>query len=117
MVCGNKQRVESSGAKDHLERFGVAFAEIDARIEDPDDEDADFYVDPENGDTVRVFQHLATQWEIISGMGGNFYAGLKYESILPTLKLMGIKKKHHAGIFEGLRIMESAAMRVLNDRG
>jgi hypothetical protein len=42
------------------------------------------------------------------------YLGLDRPSIESTLKLMGIKRKKHAEIFEKLLIMEDAALGVLN---
>lgn len=65
----------------------------------------------ENLETFSVFQALTTQWRI-SDMGHFF--GLYYSSVESVLNMMGFNRKRKAEIFEDIRIMENAALEVLN---
>lgn len=62
-----------------------------------------------------VFLALQTQWrrEIPAMSGQLLWHGLDYAAAESTLRMMGYWKKS-AEIFEGLRIMEAAALPVLN---
>ena len=42
------------------------------------------------------------------------YQGIEYDCIVPVLQLMGIKRKKWPEIFDGIRIMERAALTVIN---
>jgi hypothetical protein len=79
-----------------------------------DDEDgADaFLVMPENWDSVQVFEMLNRCWRVDSFNGQ--YLGLDRSGIESTLRLAGIPPERHREIFEDLRIMEGAAIEVLN---
>lgn len=46
-------------------------------------------------------------------MNGHYH-GLDRPAIESTLKLMGVKRKRHGGIFNDLLVMEAAALEVLN---
>ena len=70
---------------------------------------------PENWQAVQVFWALGNCWRI-DGMLGQ-YLGLDRPAIESTLRLMGVKRKKHSSIFEDLRVMEGAALEVLNSRG
>ncbi len=59
---------------------------------------------PENVETADVFFALETQWR----NGG----GLDYGAIPGTLKMMVVKKKRRRQVFQGLRVMERAALEV-----
>lgn len=79
-------------------------------------EPEDFKVLRENEPTLRVFLAMTTQWNVLSGMGSGAHQGLRYE-VLPTVfGLMQIPKKSRPEMFEMLRAMESAALKVLNKR-
>lgn len=87
--------------------------EPDELAHDPDV----FPVWPENWDTVRVFIALGTQWRReYAGMDAVMvWQGLRYGEAEATIRLMGLAKR--AGeIFDGLRVMESAALPILNKR-
>jgi hypothetical protein len=66
---------------------------------------------PENAATVEVFIAMGTQWNV-GAMGG--VIGLRYEALPAVLRLCGIPKTDRAGIFDGLRVMESAAIEAIN---
>jgi len=90
------------------------------QVDGDDDDDAgainlaptDFLVMPENWDSVQVFSALSRCWRVDSFNG--HYLGLERSAIESTLRLMGVLPGLHRGIFEDLRIMENAALEVLN---
>lgn len=55
---------------------------------------------------------MQTQWAL-GGMGG--VVGLRYESLPAMLDLLGIKKPARREVLAALRVMESAALKVLNE--
>lgn len=65
----------------------------------------------ENLESFSVFQALTTQWRI-SDMG--YFFGLNYPAVESVLNMMGFNRKRKAEIFEDIRIMENAALEVLN---
>lgn len=56
-----------------------------------------------------MFEALSTQWRV--GMGGA--VGLDYCAIQPVFKLMGVRKRERAGVFDDLRVMEAEALAVM----
>lgn len=73
-----------------------------------------FEIYAENAEIVGAFLSLATQWRVIVGFGGAMWQGLEYASIPVVLSALAIEDR--AGAFAGLRIMEAAALRVLNEK-
>ncbi|MBK7954576.1 MAG: DUF1799 domain-containing protein [Candidatus Accumulibacter sp.] len=67
---------------------------------------------PENARPLEVFIAMQTQWAL-GGMGG--VVGLRYESLPAMLDLLGTKKPARREVFAALRVMESAALKVLNE--
>ena len=69
----------------------------------------------ENWPTVQVFLALSTQWrrEIPAMAGTMIWHGLHYPAVESTIRMMGLWRKA-AEIFEGLQVMESAALKLLN---
>lgn len=53
---------------------------------------------------------MATQWNV--GMSG--VIGLRYESLPLVLKIHQVKHKHQQQVFNGLRVMERAAVQKIN---
>jgi hypothetical protein len=99
--------------QDDLAAFGLpidAFAEAAAAEDEPH-----CIVDAENWPAVRVFLALQTQWrKEYAGMSGMLvWHGLRYSEAYTVLQAMGYQAK--AGeIMESLRVMESAALPLLN---
>lgn len=67
---------------------------------------------PDNWPVLLVFSDLMSQWN--AGMNG--VIGLRYEALPLVLKLHGIKRKRQREVFDGLRVMESAAITEINKR-
>jgi hypothetical protein len=78
------------------------------------EDDEGLEVWPENWQAVSIFSRLQTQWAV-GGMSGRL-VGLRYEAIEPVCRLSGVKKRHRPALFDALRVMEEAAMAVLNAR-
>ncbi len=53
---------------------------------------------------------MATQWNV--GMSG--VIGLRYEALPLVMQLHRVKRKQQQEVFNGLRIMECAAVREIN---
>lgn len=64
---------------------------------------------PENVEIVTTFLRLQTQW-IIGAMGG--VIGLNYQAVESLFNILSISDR--ATVFDGLQIMERAAIAVLN---
>jgi Phage related hypothetical protein (DUF1799) len=59
---------------------------------------------------VNLFISLQTQWR--SGYAG--YTGLDYGCVPDVLRLMGVARRYWPGIFDDLRVMESAALETMH---
>ena len=64
----------------------------------------------ENWDTVVMFLRMTTQWN--TSMAG--LTGLNYPSLEWLCKLYSVKDP--VAIFEGIQVMESAALAILNSK-
>ena len=100
-----------SGGSNKQETHGLP-ADILALAEGYGETETDIY--PDNAQTVAIFSDMLTQWRA----GASGAIGLDY-NVLPILfKLRRVKKKKREWIFDGVQIMERAAlskMRESND--
>lgn len=71
-------------------------------------ESADLEVEPENWDVVMLFLRVQTQWRY--SFGGP--TGLDYTGVEAAMRLAGIQQS--ADLFDGLQVMEVAALREMN---
>jgi hypothetical protein len=71
-----------------------------------------FEIWPENEIILNVFVSLDTQWRILAGMAWISYMGIDYCALRDTLEMTGLKRKRWPEIFSGIRVMESAALKV-----
>ena len=83
------------------------------QLREHEQEGTTFEIHEDNQDTVAAFLALQTQWRIIAGMA-MAYQGLDYGSIPAVLNMIGIPRADRARVFAELRIMEIAALPVLN---
>lgn len=67
---------------------------------------------PENWPVVEVFSSLMTQWRI--GMSGP--TGLDYAVLPGVMGVLGIGRKDRRDVFDGVRVMESEALKVLSEK-
>ena len=74
----------------------------------PDDIEEDCLVFPENWDATELFLKCQTQWNV--SVGG--VTGLNYASVLAIMDMY--KYDDPVAVFEGLQIMEVAAMEAIN---
>ncbi len=82
--------------------------------DEPTDADS-FEIWPENIAALELFLELSTQWRAIAGAAGVVMQGLGYADIEACMRLQGIRARDRAGLFLDLRIMERAALQVMND--
>lgn len=71
---------------------------------------ADFPVWPENWPTIDAFLRVQTQWR--EGYAGPI--GLDYNAVSFVFNVMGLQGQRE--IFDGLQIMEIAALKVLRSK-
>lgn len=70
-------------------------------------------VHEDNVEALRVFLELQTQWRVAVGMRP-VWMGLEYASIRPVLWGLAIPRDRHRELFAALRVMERAALPILN---
>ncbi len=92
-----------------LARFGAPTDVIERVAARETQETVEIHAD--NLETVALFSALATQWRH-AGMTG-IRVGLDYRAIPPTAQAMGIELTRE--LFEGLRVMESEALKVMRE--
>jgi hypothetical protein len=76
----------------------------------PEDQPCDFEVWDDNWDVVMMFLRLQTQWN--TTMAG--FMGIKYEVLQWLCGLYSVEDPR--AMLEGIRIMEAAALQLLNNR-
>lgn len=64
---------------------------------------------PENWSAFNLFTALSTQWRV----GNNGAYGLDYNTVPAVSELIGIDKEELPFAFNGLRVMESAALQIM----
>lgn len=62
--------------------------------------------------TVSVFCDMLTQWRV----GPTGVTGLDYQALPVVFKIRNVKKRDRQEIFEGLQVMERAALRTVIER-
>jgi hypothetical protein len=67
---------------------------------------------PDNLQTVGVFMDMLTQWRV--GPAGA--TGLDYTALPVVMGFRGVRKAERSEIFEGVQIMERAALKGLRER-
>lgn len=72
---------------------------------------ADVEVYPDNWPVVRLFADMSTQWRV--GMSG--LVGLDYAALPVVMDLRGVAAADRGEVFDGLRVMESAALEELRE--
>ncbi len=74
--------------------------------------DALFDLWPENLPALEIFRALKTQWRLVAGFGGVTYQGLRYAEARAEIRERRVKDR--AGMLADLRVMERAALPILN---
>jgi hypothetical protein len=74
-----------------------------------------FEVWPENWLIVEVFQAMDTQWRWTGGMQ-SYQAGLDFNALPATYEGLQVPRKRRAEVFQGLKVMERAALQVMHAR-
>ena len=71
---------------------------------------------PDNWQTVNVYLAMATQWRV--GMNGP--VGLDYGPLLGrrgVMALCGVRRRDRRDVFNGIQVMESAALDYMSTKG
>jgi len=98
-----------------MRAFGAPEEVIHDTLESQVEDDGQCQVWEENWDTLMVFLALQTQWrrEIPAMSGQMIWHGLRYTEAEVVIRMMG-HQKQQKDIFDGLRVMESTALPILN---
>ncbi len=98
-----------------MRAFGAPEEVIHDAMESQAEDDGQCEVWEENWDTLMVFLALQTQWrrEIPAMSGQMIWHGLRYTEAEVVIRMMG-HQKQQKDIFDGLRVMESTALPILN---
>jgi len=70
---------------------------------------------PENELTVRVFFAQENQWREAVTMSGTARRGLDHGQIKHTLELLRVKKRKWPKVFNGLKTMETEALKTIDE--
>ncbi|MGZ9027382.1 MAG: DUF1799 domain-containing protein [Telluria sp.] len=73
-----------------------------------------FEVWPENWTSVSLFLNLESQWDIVSGMGGFAYVGIKYEVVPEQMDRLRIPRRKRPEFWDDLALMERTALPLKN---
>ena len=71
---------------------------------------------PCNWQTVQAWLRLTRSWSVASTMEQLIYLGLRPEAIESVLNIMGISAAEKLEIYDGITVMESAALEIINGR-
>lgn len=66
---------------------------------------------PDNVRAVNVFVAMSTQWQV--GPGGPI--GLNYAALPAVLRLVGVPRSEQSDVFDGLRVLEDAALEKMRE--
>lgn len=78
------------------------------------DKKTEFGVWPEHWDVVQAFKCVTSQWRVAASMDGLLYLGFDYAGVRAGLKAAKIKLDPDQ--WRSLQLMESAALKALNER-
>ena len=96
-------------AQQNAERLGIP---IDLVMDAEGFRDEDTYIYPDNERAVMVFIDIMTQWR--TGAAGA--VGLDYNVLPMVFELRKIDGEERAEVFDGVRIMESAALETMRKK-
>ena len=79
----------------------------------PEDfENESFEIWPENDESISLFSSVSTQWRV--GAGGP--TGLDYVALFARMDRMKLDDQTHERLFQDIRVIESEALSILNNR-
>ncbi|KAK74796.1 PF08809 family protein [Bordetella bronchiseptica F2] len=67
---------------------------------------------PDNVMPKVVFEAMGSQWRI--GFAGP--TGLDYGALAGVMRMLGVPPEQEIDVFDGVRVMESAALRMMNKK-
>lgn len=108
---GGRPALDVSAQRDELAAYGVPAAQLDDVLpEEPAAVNESFRVWPENKTTVRAFLELEPCWKAGRVADGSERMVLDHGQIKHTLELLTVKRSEWPEVFNGLKVMESAAV-------
>lgn len=95
---------EQAPKEEELAQWGLTYEDVAA--------DREVWLWPDNVQTVSVFRSIETQWR----MGPSGPVGLDYTVIPLVMRARGIDKAAFPEVFDGLQVMEAAALEAIHKR-
>ena len=89
--------------------FAALGATIEVAEEEPEEENMP--IAPENWTSLMAFMGCETQWRVTSTMAGLIWIGLDYVGVKVLLDAEDLDRD----VFRDIRIMEAAALPILNE--
>jgi hypothetical protein len=76
-------------------------------------------IEPENGDAVKLFLAMATQWRQIALSGAKaaivMRSGLDYAALPAAAEALGFAKARLTRAFRGFQVLEREALRLMDE--
>lgn len=89
-----------------------AAAEDGASEPEPDE----YELPPELWPAWECFIATWNQWRIVAGLIGIYYDGIDHTALASTMDMLGVKQAKRRDVFIHVRILESEAKRLRNER-
>lgn len=80
--------------------------------QDTDNDLCEYHTDNELA--FAAFRALQTQWYVVAGAVGFVYLGLNYSAFPVVMDALCVPRRRRAALIAELRIMESAALPIMN---
>lgn len=96
-----------------LDALGVSDPDTDAYLgasREQDSDDTDLQLWPEHLETYALFAAMQTQWRV----GTRGAIGLDYGVLTPVARAIGLPRRGDKQRFADLRVMEAAALRMID---
>lgn len=71
---------------------------------------------PENERAVRIFLHCGDSWDIVAGLAGAYYQGIKVEAVRAVMLISRVPLAEQLELLADVRAMAAGAKEVLNAR-
>lgn len=68
---------------------------------------------PEHVEALELFMVVSGQWRVAAGFAV-FFVGLDYSAVEAAMNMRGVKRAERQRLFAEVRVMESAALKMLN---
>lgn len=99
-------------------RLGVDVdqARASSAEEAPEQEPEEYELPPELWPAWECFVSTWNQWRVIVGLAAMHYDGIDHTALVSTMDMLGVKKSKRRDVFMHVRVLESEAKPLRNQR-